>query len=95
MSVIPLLLKCRLSGKFSALFDSQAAQTTVELIRKQYQLGTVNYQTQLIAEQNYQLAVINLVQAQASRFGDTVALYQALGGDWWNRSYAIATQDIK
>jgi len=25
------------------------------------------------------------VQAQATRFGDTVALFQALGGGWWNR----------
>jgi outer membrane protein TolC len=25
------------------------------------------------------------VQAQATRFGDTAALYQALGGGWWNR----------
>lgn len=77
-----------------AATGNQAAQTTVELIRKQYQLGAINYQTQLVAEQNYQLAVINLVQAQTSRFGDTVALYQALGGGWWNRSDVIATQDV-
>jgi hypothetical protein len=25
------------------------------------------------------------VKAQASRYADTVALYQALGGGWWNR----------
>jgi outer membrane protein TolC len=25
-----------------------------------------------------------LVQAQASRFSDTVALFEALGGGWWN-----------
>jgi len=25
------------------------------------------------------------VQAQASRYGDTAALFQALGGGWWNR----------
>jgi outer membrane protein TolC len=25
------------------------------------------------------------VQAQAARYSDTVALFQALGGGWWNR----------
>ena len=44
------------------------------------QLGAVGYQTQLVAGQNYQLAEINLTQAQASRLGVTVALYQALCG---------------
>ena len=26
------------------------------------------------------------VQAQAARFADTAALFQALGGGWWNRA---------
>lgn len=26
-----------------------------------------------------------LVQAQAARYADTAALFQALGGGWWNR----------
>ncbi len=70
----------------AAASGEQAALTTVELTRKQYKLGAVGYQAQLAAEQNYQLAEINLTQAQASRLGVTVALYQALGGGWWNRS---------
>lgn len=70
----------------AAATGAQAAQTTVELTRKQYQLGAVSYQAQLAAEQNNQIAVINLTQAQASRLGVTVALYQALGGGWWNGS---------
>jgi outer membrane protein TolC len=40
----------------------------------------------LNAEQTYQQAEIALVQAQANRYADTVALFQALGGGWWNRS---------
>ena len=39
----------------------------------------------LNAELTYQQAVLALVQAQASRYADTAALYQALGGGWWNR----------
>jgi outer membrane protein TolC len=39
----------------------------------------------LSAEQAYQQALINLVQAQSTRYADTAALFQALGGGWWNR----------
>ncbi len=69
----------------AAATAAQAAQTTLDLTRKQYQLGYVSYQTQLAAEQNNLQAVINLAQAQTNRLGDTAALYQALGGGWWNR----------
>ena len=62
-----------------------AAQTMFDLSREQYQAGQIDYLTRLVAEQNYQLASINLVQAQTNRLGDTAALYQALGGGWWNR----------
>ncbi len=49
------------------------------------QVGYVSYLTVLSAEQTYQQALINLVQAQTNRFTDTAALFQALGGGWWNR----------
>jgi len=29
--------------------------------------------------------VVNRVQVQAARLADTAALFQALGGGWWNR----------
>ena len=32
-----------------------------------------------------QQALLNLVQAQSNRYADTAALFQALGGGWWNR----------
>lgn len=57
-----------------------------DLTSRQYQLGFVSYQTLLMAEQNYQLATLSLIQAQAARLGDTAALYQALGGGWWNET---------
>jgi NodT family efflux transporter outer membrane factor (OMF) lipoprotein len=62
-----------------------ANKKLLELTRTQYKLGYISYQNLLIAEQNYQLSAISLVQAQATRLGDTAALYQALGGGWWNR----------
>ncbi|MGD0011393.1 MAG: efflux transporter outer membrane subunit [Terriglobia bacterium] len=64
----------------------RAASVTLDLARKQYQSGYVSYLALLSAEQAYQQAVINLVQAQANRYADTAALFQALGGGWWNRS---------
>ena len=63
-----------------------AAAVTLDLARKQFQAGYVNYLGLLNAEQAYQQAVINLVQAQADRYADTAALFQALGGGWWNRT---------
>jgi NodT family efflux transporter outer membrane factor (OMF) lipoprotein len=62
-----------------------AAAVTLDLSKKQYQSGYANYLALLSAEQAYQQAVINLVQAQANRYADSAALLQALGGGWWNR----------
>ena len=58
---------------------------TLDLAKRQVQTGYASYLVLLTAEQTYEQAVINLVQAQAARYADTVALFQALGGGWWNR----------
>lgn len=70
----------------TAAAAKDAAAITLELTQKQYQTGYVNYLGLLNAEQSYQQALINLVQAQANRYTDTAALFQALGGGWWNRA---------
>jgi NodT family efflux transporter outer membrane factor (OMF) lipoprotein len=62
-----------------------AAKVTLDLTTRQMQVGYVSYLTVLSAEQTYQQALINLVQAQSNRYSDTAALFQALGGGWWNR----------
>jgi NodT family efflux transporter outer membrane factor (OMF) lipoprotein len=69
----------------AAAAAKDAAAVTLDLARKQFQSGYINYLGLLNAEQAYQQAVINLVQAQANRYADTAALFQALGGGWWNR----------
>ena len=69
----------------AAAAAKDASSVTLDLARKQYQSGYVSYLALLSAEQAYQQAVINLVQAQANRYADTAALFQALGGGWWNR----------
>jgi NodT family efflux transporter outer membrane factor (OMF) lipoprotein len=64
----------------------QTAQASLTVSRAQYEAGGVTYVTVLQAEQTYQNARLTLVSAQAARFTDTVALYQALGGGWWHRT---------
>jgi NodT family efflux transporter outer membrane factor (OMF) lipoprotein len=73
-------------GLKAASAAKDAAAVTLDLAKKQYQTGYVNYLALLSAEQSYQQALINLVQAQTNRYADTAALFQALGGGWWNRS---------
>jgi NodT family efflux transporter outer membrane factor (OMF) lipoprotein len=73
-------------GLKAAVAARDAAKVTLDLTTKQMQVGYANYLALLNAEQGYQQAVINLVQAQSNRYADTAALFQALGGGWWNRS---------
>ncbi len=68
----------------AAVEAESAAEVTLEVTRKQQELGSINYLAVLSADQVYQQAAIALVQAQAARFGDTAALFQALGGGWSN-----------
>lgn len=73
-------------GLATAAKARDAATVTLDLSRKQYQAGYANYLTLLSAEQTYQQSAIAFVQAQANRYADTVALFQALGGGWWHRA---------
>jgi NodT family efflux transporter outer membrane factor (OMF) lipoprotein len=71
-----------------------AAKVTYDLTRRQMEVGYVNFLTLLNAETAYQQALLGRVQAQATRYGDTVALFQALGGGWWNRTAKAAAANI-
>jgi NodT family efflux transporter outer membrane factor (OMF) lipoprotein len=66
-----------------------AASESLDIARRQLQLGAIGYLGLLNAEQTYQQAVINLLQTQANRYLDTVGLFQSLGGGWWNRNDVI------
>jgi outer membrane protein TolC len=68
------------------LAAERAAAASLDISREQFRAGAITYLSLLTAEQTYQQARINLVQAQANRFSDTAALFQALGGGWWHRS---------
>jgi len=74
------------AGLKAAAAAAEAAKRTLDLSQRQWQSGYASYLSLLSAEQSYQQARINLVLAQASRYADTAALFQALGGGWWNRA---------
>jgi outer membrane protein TolC len=63
----------------------RSAESSLTLAREQYRDGAIPYLTLLDAQRTSQQARINLLQAQANRYADTAALFQALGGGWWNR----------
>ena len=77
-----------------------AARLTLDLSQRQWKDGYAGYLAVLGAEQSYQQARIALVQAQASRLADTAALYQALGGGWWQatdtpQAHSVRSHDEK
>ncbi len=67
-----------------------AAGKSLSIARRQLELGDISPMTLLASEQVYQQARLNLVQAQANRLADVVALFQALGGGWWRDPAAPA-----
>jgi NodT family efflux transporter outer membrane factor (OMF) lipoprotein len=58
----------------------EAAQKSLDVVRRQLALGSISYLALINAEQTYQQAQISLTQARANRYADTAALFQALGG---------------
>jgi NodT family efflux transporter outer membrane factor (OMF) lipoprotein len=77
--------------------DALAAQSTAErtaadslaMVQAQFKSGAASHLQVLSAEQTYQNAAVALVKARALRFADTAALFQALGGGWWNRTDVV------
>jgi NodT family efflux transporter outer membrane factor (OMF) lipoprotein len=63
----------------------RAAKISLDLVTDQMEKGYANILLLLNAQITYQNAVLARVQAQAARYADTAALFQALGGGWWNR----------
>lgn len=90
-----------LQGDADALAAEALAQNTaaesLKLVQAQYKSGAASYLQVLTSEQSYQSATVALIKARAQRYADTAALFQALGGGWWNRSDVAAnsTQPAK
>jgi len=72
-------------GLKSAAAAAAAAKVTLDLSQRQWKAGYASYLSVSTAQQADLQSQINLVQAQANRYADTAALFQALGGGWWQR----------
>lgn len=75
----------------SAELADRAAARSLAIARQQLTLGDISEVAMLDAEQTWRQAEISLALARANRYADTVALFQALGGGWWNRHDVAAT----
>lgn len=65
--------------------STSAAAQSLTVTQAQYQLGGEPFASVLTAEVAYQNALMVEIKAKAARLSDTAALYQALGGGWWQR----------
>ena len=62
----------------------RAAGEALSLLQANYRAGLAAYPDVLVADVEYHQAVITYLEAVAQRQQDTVALFAALGGGWWN-----------
>ena len=74
------------------LITESDASDALTITQRQFKAGAVGYLVLLNAQRVYVEARQSRVQAQAARYADTAALFQALGGGWWNRQNAKETQ---
>jgi hypothetical protein len=61
-----------------------AAAEALHLVHIDYEAGIATYLDVLLADTQFHQAKIADLQAIALRYQDTVALFAALGGGWWN-----------
>jgi NodT family efflux transporter outer membrane factor (OMF) lipoprotein len=71
----------------------QAAKNNASIARHQWQLGDLNTYILLQNEQNYLQARIAFIQSETNRLLDSVALFQALGGGWWDSKISSCTAE--
>jgi NodT family efflux transporter outer membrane factor (OMF) lipoprotein len=71
----------------------QAAKDSLDLARKQYKVGAVDYLTLYTTQRQYQHAVIRYTQARLQRYKDTAGLFRALGGGWWDTALLQDEED--
>jgi len=67
-----------------------AAREALHLVQANYEAGLATYLDVLIADAQYHQALVGELQAIAARYQDSVALFAALGGGWWNAQSAGA-----
>ncbi|WP_291776317.1 efflux transporter outer membrane subunit [Luteibacter sp.] len=63
----------------------RAAAHSLSILQQQLSLGDASQSQVLASELLWRQSLLSLAQARATRLSDTTALFQALGGGWWNR----------
>lgn len=71
-----------------------AARKSRELVGQNFDEGIASYLDVLVADTQYRRAWLGLIEAQARRLQDTVALFVALGGGWWSTGYAACAEPL-
>ena len=84
-----LALEADAKALAAAVEAEQAALRSIQLLRRQLEEGQISLPNLLTAQQAYLQSSLARVQAEAARLADTVALFQALGGGWWNRPVQV------
>ena len=72
-------------GVTAASNAEAASSKSFDMLRKERTAGAANALQVYVSQQAYLSALTSSVQARAAQYADTVALFQALGGGWWNR----------
>ena len=77
----------------AAQTSADAAAKSLAIAQRQLALGDIPEVAVLNAQQTAQQAQIAVASVQSNRYADTVALFQALGGGWWNQKQRIDAYD--
>lgn len=70
----------------AALAAADAASRSLAIARVQLQSGEASSLSVWVAQQASEATRMAAIQARAARFADTAALFQAVGGGWWNQT---------
>jgi len=74
------------AAAMKARMDAKAAaDEALKLAGAQFQAGAISHLAWLSVQRQDNEAQMGLVQTYALRFADTAALFQALGGGWWDK----------
>lgn len=75
----------------ASVTTAQSSAQTLTLVRRQLASGYIDRLALLTASQAHDQALLAVASAQAVRLGETVSLFQALGGGWWSRETSDAS----
>lgn len=73
-------------GLRASVATAQSTAQTLALVRRQLASGYIDRIALLTAGQAHDQALLAVASARAVRLGETVSLFQALGGGWWSRA---------